>query len=229
MRESEYLKELYANRFSEEKALKEKNKIWQVLCQHFFQKYIPNSNTARVADVAAGYCEFINNIEADEKYAVDLNPDTGKFANNDVKVVQGTAADLLLAVGNGSGEGYFDIVFMSNFLEHLENKEAVQSVVKQARELLKDGGRLLILQPNIKYVKGQYWDFFDHKIPLTESALLELGEMLQFKSKVCIKRFLPYTTKSGLPKGPLIIWLYLMLMPISGVFFGSQSFLVLEK
>jgi SAM-dependent methyltransferase len=122
-----------------------------------------------------------------------------------------------------------DAVFCSNFLEHLDTKEAISDIFSVTKQLLRKGGRMLILQPNIKYTGGKYWDFFDHKTPLTEDALVECAAIHGFKTVKVIKKFLPYTTKSALPKAPWIISLYIKLMPFSGMIFGEQSFLVFEK
>jgi len=65
------------------------------------------------------------------------------------------------------------------------------------------------MQPNIKYVKGAYWDFFDHITPLTESSMCEALEMAGFRIKKVIPRFLPYTTKSRIPQHPFLVWMYL--------------------
>ncbi|MDH4042016.1 MAG: SAM-dependent methyltransferase, partial [Gammaproteobacteria bacterium] len=67
------LAKLYQNRFTEDQ-LPRKNAIWQVICSRFFQKYIEPGDT--VVDLACGYGEFINNISAGEKIAIDLNPDS---------------------------------------------------------------------------------------------------------------------------------------------------------
>jgi hypothetical protein len=91
------------------------------------------------------------------------------------------------------------------------------------------GGKLLILQPNIKYTGGAYWDFIDHKVALTEQSLIEAGELCGLKVNNCLRRFLPYTTKSNIPQHPFFVWLYLKLLPLSGFFMGQQTFLVLEK
>ena len=53
---------------------------------------------------------------------------------------------------------------MSNYLEHLPSSEAVVRQLDQARQVLKPGGRLIVLQPNIRFVGGAYWDFLDHKV-----------------------------------------------------------------
>jgi len=37
-------------------------------------------NNGRVIEVAAGYCEFINNIRAQRKGGIDINPETIKHA-----------------------------------------------------------------------------------------------------------------------------------------------------
>ena len=76
---------LYKKRFDGKDVLLRKNEIWEVLCAKFFQKFIDKNSV--VLDIAAGYCEFINNIEAKEKIAFDLNPDSRKFASAEVKFV----------------------------------------------------------------------------------------------------------------------------------------------
>ncbi len=221
---SKDLQSLYNVRFNGDKELEVKNKIWKTLCDNFFNKYITNNDV--VADIASGYCEFINNISAKEKYAIDLNPDVKYYAANDVKVMNENVEN----VKNIIPQNYIDVFFISNFLEHMNSREEISNLIVNVKELIKSGGRIIILQPNIKYVRGgRYWDFFDHKIPLTENAIMELAEMNDLEVVKCIPKFLPYTTKSSMPKSPKIIWLYLKLMPFSNGVFGEQSFIVLKK
>ncbi|MCU7374976.1 class I SAM-dependent methyltransferase [Paucibacter sp. O1-1] len=66
-----------------------------------------------------------------------------------------------------------DVVFMSNFLEHLPNKDLVLETFRETRRILCRGGKVIVLQPNIRYLPGEYWDFFDHHTPLTERSLVE--------------------------------------------------------
>lgn len=224
MDEQGQLKALYENRFNSDRELQMKSGIWETLCRQFFQKYIKNTDV--VADVGAGYCEFINNIQAGKKYALDLNPDVAEYASQDVEVLNKPIDELDRVLGKGS----IDVFFMSNFLEHLDSKQQIMDVVDSLKKLLKSKGRIMILQPNIKFVKrGRYWDFFDHKIPITDQALTELAGILDLAVIENIPKFLPYTTKNAMPKNKKIIWLYLKLMPMSNYFFGEQSFLVLQK
>jgi len=214
---------IYNNRFADKKALEDKNKTWRILCKYFFQEYIHKDSL--IIDIAAGYCEFINNIESKEKIAFDLNPDLKQFANEDVLAVNSS----FFEVKNYLQGKKADVIFESNVLEHLDSKEQVIQSIEFRSDNLKNGGRLLILQPNIKYVQGAYWDFIDHKVALTEKALIEVATMCNLKLKVNYPKFLPYTTKSKIPQYPWLVWLYLKLMPISGFFLGQQSFLVFEK
>ena len=215
------LKELYDNRFSN--VDRKRNAICRILCTSFFQKFIPESHA--VVDIAAGRCEFINNIKAAEKYAFDLNPAVTEFAVQNVCAVNAGCFETEEKL-NGK---LFDTVFISNFLEHLETKDDVVKILHICSNILSENGQIVILQPNIKYVKGEYWDFIDHKLALTDLSVIEAGQICGLKVKKVIKRFLPYTTKSKLPQEPWLVWLYLKLMPFSGFFFGKQSLIILEK
>lgn len=225
------LQTMYNARFSGEEVHRKRNKIWEALCANYFQNWIPpsifeegNSKTT-IVDVAAGFCEFINNIKAGNKIAIDLIPDTTKYASGDVTVIIESAFNLVECLGTEAA----DVVFISNFLEHLDTKEQVSDIFAQAKLVLRTGGRLLILQPNIKYTGGKYWDFFDHKLPLTEDSIIECAGLHGYKTVKCVKRFLPYTTKSRFPQAKWIVALYCKMMPLSGCFFGEQSFIVFEK
>jgi hypothetical protein len=220
------VQQLYGTRFAEPEILLKKNKVWQILCKNFFQKFI--SDESVVVDIAAGYCEFINNIKAKTKIAFDLNPDTKLFANEDVQVINDSFFNMKAHLRDKA-----DIIFASNIFEHLDTKEQVISAMNIAAMYLKSipcgGGKLVILQPDIQYTGAAYWDFIDHKVALTGEALIEAGTMCGLKVVRRIRRFLPYTTKSKLPQHPFLIWLYLKLMPVSGFFMGQQTFLILEK
>ncbi len=102
-----------------------------------------------------------------------------------------------------------DIVFCSNFFEHLPDTETFLATLAEIRTVLRLGGRLLMLQPNIRLVGGAYWDFVDHHLPLTDRTLVEACESVGFEVDEVIPRFLPYTTRSGLPQSPRLVRLYL--------------------
>ncbi len=194
--------------------------MWRVLCRDWFQRFVPAGST--VVEVGAGHCEFINAIQADRKIAVDINPDTAEHAAGDVEIVlaDSTAMD---AVDSRS----VDVVFMSNFLEHL-GRDAIADTFTECRRILKPAGRILVLQPNVRYAYRDYWMFFDHVTPIDDRALCEILEVVGFAVSRNIPRFLPYTTKSRLPKSLFLLRLYLKI-PLLWRFLGGQAFVVAER
>ncbi|MGY2874221.1 SAM-dependent methyltransferase [Marmoricola sp. URHA0025 HA25] len=213
--ESEDLKVLYANRFGQEE--EQRTDLWQVLCSHFFQKWVPEDAT--VLDVAAGHCEFINNIRAGRKIAVDLNPDVKVRAAGDVET-HNQRSDAMTGIPDAS----VDRVFISNFFEHVPREVIVSTLVEVLR-VLKPDGKLLILQPNVRYCAKDYWMFFDHITPVDDRALVEALRATGYDVETCIPRFLPYTTKSRLPSGPGLVRLYLKIR-FAWRFLGAQAFVV---
>lgn len=221
--ESNNNQKMYHNRFSEEEVKTKKN-IWGAICR-YLERYLPKGEQKLVIDVAAGYCDFINHIHCKgNKAAIDINPDIRKYAQPDVKAIIGDIQNL----SHYFEKGTVTLFFMSNFLEHIPKKEIVE-LLKQEYELLEPDGQVWILTPNIRYVGGKYWDFYDHITPITEKSIIEAGLLCGFEVKKCIPRFLPFTTKSKLPQAGWIVALYLKLMPLSGMVFGEQSFIILQK
>ncbi len=203
---------LYAIRFSEED-LAQKRKVWEVLCKRFLQRFVKSG--WRVLDFG-GNCEFINNIECAEKYAIDLDPECLKSAKANVHTIRQSCTNL-----SNFQDGFFDLVFSSNIFEHLKSKEELEKTLKEVRRILRPDGRLLILGPNIRYCYKEYWDFFDHYIPLSHKSICEALMRNGFEVIELIPKFLPYTIKSRFPKSQALVRLYLMFPPIWRIF-GKQ-------
>lgn len=213
--EDEGLRVLYAHRFGEEGI--QRSDLWEVLCTHFFQTWIPEDAT--VLDVAAGHCEFINNIRAGRKLAIDVNPDVKVRAAQDVET-HIARSDAMPEIPAES----VDRVFISNFFEHV-SREVIVSTLREVRRVLRPGGKLLILQPNVRYCARDYWMFFDHITPVDDRALVEALTACGYDVDLCIPRFLPYTTKSRLPSTARLVRLYLK-MPLAWRVLGAQAFVV---
>lgn len=210
--------DIYRRRFGSQEAFRDE--MWQVLCRDFFQRYVQRDAT--VMEIAAGYCEFINNIEARRKIAVDINPETRRRAAAGVEVVLTTSSDLSMIPSES-----VDVAFVSNFFEHITRDEITETV-RETYRCLAPGGRMLILQPNIRFVQKDYWMFFDHITAIDDRALCELLEIVGFTIELDLPRFLPYTTKSRLPKSIALLRLYLRL-PLAWRFLGGQAFIVARK
>lgn len=178
-----------------------------------------------VVDVGAGQCEFINNIRCGEKVVIDVNPDAKKFAGKGVKVLIASVKHINSTLKRNS----IDVIFMSNLLEHLDSKEEVFRLLRESYQVLKKGGRLLIMQPDISLVGHEYWDFFDHKVPITTASLLEVLHSLNFKIAYLRSPFLPYTTKTKhLPLWPPLLRIYLKIGILHKIF-GKQFFVCAQK
>lgn len=215
---SENLKAIYQRRFKGE--VEFRNKMWRVLCVGFFQKFIPKD--AVVLEIAAGYCEFINNIFAKKKIALDLNPDIKNFAKQDVEIIHASSTDM-----GRIKDDSCDVVFTSNFFEHIPKSDIIKTI-KEAYRVLRTEGKFLILQPNIRFCHKDYWNFFDHVTPLDDKSLSEALETNGFKVVESRPKFLPYSTKSKLPKAMFLVSLYLKI-PWLHQIFGKQAFIVAKK
>jgi SAM-dependent methyltransferase len=193
--------------------------MWEVLCRVVLQRYVRPTDT--VLDLGAGFCEFINAIRCGRKIAVDANAEMPRFAAAGVETVVGDIPAVLGRFPEGSAH----VVFCSNFFEHLRDKNAVLAVLAEVNRLLASGGRLIVLQPNIRYAYKEYWDFFDHHVPLSHGSLAEALRMTGFEITLLRPRFLPYTTRSRLPQSAWIVRLYLALPPAQWLF-GKQMLVV---
>jgi SAM-dependent methyltransferase len=213
------LKEVYEQRFDEADQAR-KEAIWRELGR-FFQRYIGPQD--RVVDIACDLGYFIRNIRAGERWATDIR-DVGATLPPDVHFIRASGLDLADVLPNDS----FDLAFFSNYLEHLASTEAVLEQLRVAFALLKPGGKVLILQPNIRLIGGSYWDFIDHQTALTEKSLAEAATMAGFRTRQIIARFLPYTTKSRFPQHPLLVRAYLHVPP-AWLMFGKQTLYIGEK
>jgi SAM-dependent methyltransferase len=183
LRQSE-LTRIYTNRFD---ALRDyRRQVWLVLVRDFFQRFIPDK--AVVLDLGCGYGEFINTVRASSKLGMDLNPKTKEHLEPGVRFLE---QDCSMRWPLADGE--LDLVFTSNFFEHLANKTALGRTLEQAFRCVKPGGRLIAMGPNIKFTEGRYWDFWDHYLPLTETSLSEGLVTRGFEIEQCHGRFLPYT------------------------------------
>jgi SAM-dependent methyltransferase len=217
---SDTLSDLYRFRFPAHQ-LHRKNAIWQVLCQGFFQRFVRPEDT--VVDVACGYGEFLNNIVAQRKIGCDLNPDARQFLDSGVEFHVCPATEFA-----STARGAADVVFTSNFLEHLRDKHVLDTFLDQVQLALKPGGKYLILGPNLRYLPGQYWDFYDHHLGLTHLSLCEALRLKGFEVELCIDRFLPFTTQGALPTHPGLVWIYLR-APWVWLLLGKQFFVVARK
>jgi SAM-dependent methyltransferase len=214
------LQRIYENRFPPHE-IEAMRAVWKVLVREFFQSRVRSDAT--ILDVGAGACLFINEVSARRRIAVDANPNLAKFAAAGVEAI--VTQDLSLAEVPDTSVGH---AFLSNVLEHMPNFLGVLGLLGAIHRKLEPGGTLLVLQPNFRLLPGRYFDFIDHQVILTDASLREALESVGFEITEERVRFLPFTSKSALPKWPWLVQLYLRLRPAQWLF-GKQTFVVARK
>ena len=219
-KEPRELQTIYARRFTPGNAAY-RDRLWKVLVADFFQSWI--SPDATVLDLGCGYGEFINHVKCRTRYAMDLNPDSPGHLAPDVRFInQDCSQPWALPPAS------LDVVFTSNFFEHLPDKLALKQTLIEAARCLRPGGLVIALGPNIKYVQGAYWDFWDHFLCLTELSLAEALANNGYNIRRMIPRFLPYTTVNQ-PAFPMAFVRAYLRMPWLWPFWGRQFLVVAER
>jgi SAM-dependent methyltransferase len=213
------LQALYRERFGSETRYRQA--VWRVLVSDFFAPYARDAQA--VLDLGCGYGEFINQVSAPVRYAMDLNPDAARRLGPQVRLLQQDCSSRW-----AMAEEVLDLVFTSNFFEHLPDKASLARTLAEIRRCLKPGGRLVALGPNIRFLHGQYWDFWDHHLPLTERSLAEGLATAGFSLERVVGRFLPYTMSSG-PHYPLALLRLYLRLPLLWRVFGRQFLVVAVK
>jgi SAM-dependent methyltransferase len=213
------LEQLYRNRLDGDAAYR--LRVWKTLVDKFFYRYV--ATNAVVLDLGCGYGEFINNVQCGKKLAIDLNADVRRHLNPDVVLLEQDCSQRW-----DVADATLDVVFASNFFEHLPSKQALSDVLAQAWRCLRPGGFLIALGPNIRFVGGAYWDFWDHHLPLTDSSVVEILKVHGFGIERVIDRFLPYTMVNTREVPTALITLYLMFPPIWKML-GKQFLIIAEK
>jgi SAM-dependent methyltransferase len=215
----EELEQIYRKRFGEFREYRQR--VWKTLVDRFFFRYVPPDAT--VLDLGCGRGEFINNITCRKKFAMDVNADAREFLNPDVVFLQQDGAHRW-----DVDDASLDLVFTSNFFEHVPSKQVLSQIIAEARRCIRPGGRLLAIGPNIRFVGNAYWDFVDHHVPLTDSSLGELFEVHGFHIERSVDRFLPYTMVRRRPVPNSFITLYLAFRPVWKIL-GKQFLIVARK
>ena len=198
-----------------------KRRFVQMQIIKYLSKYLSNVET--VLDMGCGQGDFISQVQGKSLIAVDLDPQAAKHLPSEVRFLNG-GLDQLSVVETNS----IDVIWASNFLEHLE-MEDVFTFLKEAHRLIRkspDSGHLILMQPNFRYAYKNYFDDFTHKTIFTDKSLVAVIKMAGFEVEVCEKKFLPYSLDSKKAKFSFLVGLYLK----SRIrLFGGQMLIVAKR
>jgi 2-polyprenyl-3-methyl-5-hydroxy-6-metoxy-1,4-benzoquinol methylase len=210
---------IYAERFPVAE-VERRHAMWREIAR-YLQRHVPPDSV--ILDIGAGEGYLVSSLDARERWATDLRPPIESLSGG-VRFVQGSG----LAPDPALAPASFDRILMSNYLEHLPSADDVIRQFQVVRQLLRPGGQVIVLQPNVRYVGGAYWDFIDHKVPLTHHSLEEAATLAGLRTVRTVVRFLPYTTKGRLPVDRRLVRLYLRI-PIAWRIFGQQTLYIAER
>jgi len=213
------LSQIYEKRFSGHENYR--NRVWKILVNEFFCKWI--KSTDEILDLGCGYGEFINHAKCKVRHAMDLNPKSKSLLDKEIIFHQQDCSESWKIDQNS-----LDLVFTSNFFEHLPNKEALDRTIGEIKKVLKPGGRLIAMGPNISVLKGLYWDFWDHHVALSDQSLFELLEIHDLSIEQSESKFLPYNMVRVKERPLVLVSLYLSL-PFLWKLFGKQFLIIAKK
>ena len=211
------LAKVYQFRFAGLSQVK-KDATWALVTRWIESKL---GNPKSVLDPAAGRGEFIISSRAAERWACDLSDQRTSWPTG-ITTRFGDIYKVDLP------EKYFDLIFVSNFLEHLATPDDVYKYLMQLRKSLKPGGKLAIMGPNFRFSANEYYDFADHLLPLSDRTVEEHLAAADLQHQLTISRFLPLSFRSQRFSNPWLVKLYLA-VPIFWRLFGRQFFIVATR
>jgi|WetSurMetagenome_2_1015567.scaffolds.fasta_scaffold292911_2 ubiquinone/menaquinone biosynthesis C-methylase UbiE len=193
------MNEYYETRYTFDRG---RTKVWKAITEYLQENIRTDSDT--VLDLGAGYCDFINNIKACKKIAIDINPETIQFCNSEVKFYCASVDNI-----SALDENSVDVLFASNLLEHLDDAE-LAATLKEISRVVKKGAKIILIQPNYRYSYKEYFDDYTHKKIFTHISLKDYFQANGFEALKVYPKFLPFSLKSRLPKSYMLTKIYLL-------------------
>jgi SAM-dependent methyltransferase len=197
--------------------LKSRRGVWKEIVR-YVQKDAGEIYT--LVELGTGYCDFINQFPARRKIGYDIRPEMLQFAGIEVDLRIESAIRL-----SGLQDSSVDLVFASNFMEHLRQKE-LNILLPRISDVLSHRGRLILIQPNYRLNPDHYFDDETHQTVFSDENIRPFLEEYGFRVLKLIPGFLPFSMKSRLPQWPFLVRLYLKspIKPLAG-----QMYIVAEK
>ena len=173
-----------------------------------------------LVELGTSYCDFINQFPAKRKIGYDISPDLLQFAAIEVDLRIENAIGL-----PGLRNSSVDLVFASNFMEHLR-QEKLDILLPRISDVLTHRGKLILIQPNYRLCPDHYFDDETHQTVFSDENIRPFLEKYGFRVLKLIPGFLPFSMKSSLPKWSFLVRLYLRspIKPLAG-----QMYVVAEK
>ena len=196
-------------------------RIWREIVR-YLQRYV---RAGAVLDLACGEGYFIRYVRARERWATRCPRHVGRAARRTSGSSRATGSALREVLPRRS--------LRHRLHEQLPRAPAVPGgrwceQLEVVRDLLAPGGRVIVLQPNIRLVGGPLLG--PPRPPRRADRGARCGRPPRVAGLVEVRtivRFLPYTTKSRFPQHPLLVRAYLAFPPAWWLL-GKQTLFIAE-
>ena len=188
--------------------------VWRAIVENLQRKFI--STNSHVLELGCGYGDFINQVVAEKKLAIDIE-DVHKLLDKRVIFFNQDVTQL-----DSIDDNTLDIVFASNLLEHLDI-DNVSLVLSEVFKKLKSKGKIILLQPNFRLCYKNYFDDYTHRTAFTDESLSGILLAHGFNIKYRKPGYLPFSMQGVLPKS---YWLTRMYLSLGSPIMGTQMLIV---
>jgi cyclopropane fatty-acyl-phospholipid synthase-like methyltransferase len=141
-------------------------------------KLLPTDKNARILDVGCGtghFLYFLDRSEYRNYLGIDISPEQVAFCRDRVtdKVEVADAFEFLASMPD-----HWDVVFSSNFVEHL-TLDQLLDFVHLVYSSLRNEGIAVLRTTNLAspFKPGSFWDDLTHTTPFTEKSMAQLLAM----------------------------------------------------
>lgn len=197
--------------------LEYRTKVWLEIIRYIARDC---PNVGNLLELGPGYCDFINHFPAGQKTCVERNVAMQQYAAHGIRFVCEEAGRL-----SGIPDQSLDLIFASNFLEHL-GEEGHQVLLPNIHRTLTPTGHLALIQPNYRLNPDHYFDDPTHRTIFSDQNITTFLEKFGFKVIKLVPKFLPFSMKSRLPKWPILVRFYLA-SPVKP--FAGQMYIIAKK
>ena len=197
--------------------ISERMGVWREIVRYLLKDI---GEVDSVLELGAGYCDFINQFPADKKICIDQEIEMKEFAAKEVDFRVGDAVMCLDSLSTS-----VDLVFASNFLEHLSQEQHTQ-LMPRLYQFLNDEGKLVLIQPNYNLCQKNYFDDETHQTIFSDENIMSFLEKYGFEVVKLVPGLLPFSMKSKLPKWPWLVRCYLF-SPIKPK--AAQMYVIAKK
>lgn len=185
--------------------------VWRAVCD-YLQQFVRED--LALMDLGAGYGDLSRFIRANEKWALECNPEMIRYWAKEVRPLLQSAMKPFTLESDSIGT-----VVASNFFEHFTIDEC-RNILSEVKRVLSPEGKLIVIQPNFRLEPFRYFDDYTHRTPFTDAGFADFLRSLGWRILHHEPRFLPFSMRSKLPKWGWLVRLYLALpyRPAAGQF-----------